>query len=1026
MKYLVSLLAILLSTSLMGQLKTPYTSTNSGSIAQKNIQIDQPVFKSLTSQKPESSVSIQTMTAEALASITVARGSLALSGAYSLKSGQRAEDAAVHLLRSHTETIADRADVDFKLVSSQKDKLGMTHLRYALTHKGIEILNKEVIVHLDKDQYFINGGTVQNLGSVSTTPAISIDGSLKLSKAELGEITPIPQGMHIFEQMQDKSKLVIYTDEKMEAKLAYHHMVFKNLAERWEVIVDATTGEILRKNLAMCRFHNHHGHAHGHHKCSHNHGPTVVEKTEAVLEGPVVSNAKDLFGNTVKLNTYQSSGQYFMIDAARTMYDNANSSMPNSPVGSVWTIDAQNNNPRGSNFKYDHVRSGDINFSGENTAVSAHYNGGLAYEYFKNTHGRESINGSGGNIISFVNVADQNGNSMGNAFWNGVALFYGNGDNAFRPLARGLDVAGHEMAHGVIQSTANLTYYGESGALNESFADIFGVMIDRDDWQVGEDVVRTNAFPSGALRSMSDPHNGASTGQYNKGWQPRVYSERYTGSEDNAGVHINSGIPNYVFYLFATSNGVGKAKAEQVYYRALTKYLTKSSNFADARVAVVKAANDLYGSDVAAKATQAFDKAQIPGGSSGGGTDGGGYQNDVEVNPGSDLILFTTDNGQNLYVATPSGELIFNPLIEGSVKSVPSITDDGTEVVYVNNEKHLMYVKIDWQNKTAEQAALNKTVEWRTAAFSKDGLRIAAVTEALKPEIFVYDFTLQEGKTFTLSNPTYTEGFETGDVQYSDAMQFDFSGEQIMYDALNRIQGNNSTVEYWDIGFIKVFDNNRKKFEADGRISKLFNNLEQGVSIGNPVFSKNSPYIIAFDYIKNSDFKLLGANIETNTVRSIFDSDKEAPSYPSYATKDNTVIFNYNQNNKGIIGGINLSDNKIEGSGNAGIVLSFEQTGVKWGQWFSNGKRDVVSSDNPIADAVRIFPIPVAQTLTVQSTLEGDVSYTLTTMDGKLVHSGDLVYGNNHIDVASYHTGMYILTLKNAETSYSRLVVISK
>ena len=149
---------------------------------------------------------------------------------------------------------------------------------------------------------------------------------------------------------------------------------------------------------------------------------------------------------------------------------------------------------------------------------------------------------------------------MGNAFWNGQAIFYGNGDAAFGALAKGLDVAGHEMSHGVIQSTANMEYQGESGALNESFADVFGAMIDRDNWLIGEDIVKKSAFPSGALRNMSDPHNGARTNDFNSGWQPRHYDERYKGTEDNGGVHINSGIPNYAFYKFATS--VGKDKAE--------------------------------------------------------------------------------------------------------------------------------------------------------------------------------------------------------------------------------------------------------------------------------------------------------------------------------------------------------------------------------------------------------------------------------------------------------------------------------
>ncbi len=102
---------------------------------------------------------------------------------------------------------------------------------------------------------------------------------------------------------------------------------------------------------------------------------------------------------------------------------------------------------------------------------------------------------------------------MDNAFWNGVFMAYGDGNVAFKPLAQALDVAAHEMTHGVIQHTVNLEYRGESGALNESFADVFAAMVDRDDWQLGEDVIKSlGLFPSGALRDMAHPHNGVSRG----------------------------------------------------------------------------------------------------------------------------------------------------------------------------------------------------------------------------------------------------------------------------------------------------------------------------------------------------------------------------------------------------------------------------------------------------------------------------------------------------------------------------------
>ena len=196
--------------------------------------------------------------------------------------------------------------------------------------------------------------------------------------------------------------------------------------------------------------------------------------------------------------------------------------------------------PSNNNATYSQVFSNNNAWGGAPEGVSAHYNAGQSYEYFLTVHGRNSINGAGESIVSVVNVADENGNSLGNAFYNGLAIWYGNGDNTFFPLGRALDVAGHELTHGVVENSANLIYQNESGAMNESFSDIFGAMIDREDWLIGEDVVRPGVFPGGALRSLEDPHNGASFGDLGRGWQPKHTNERFTGSEDNGGVHINS------------------------------------------------------------------------------------------------------------------------------------------------------------------------------------------------------------------------------------------------------------------------------------------------------------------------------------------------------------------------------------------------------------------------------------------------------------------------------------------------------
>lgn len=145
-------------------------------------------------------------------------------------------------------------------------------------------------------------------------------------------------------------------------------------------------------------------------------------------------------------------------------------------------------------------------------------------------------------------MSESNGSAMDNAYWNGQAMYYGNGDVAFKPLAGAIDVAGHEMTHGVVEKTANLEYKSQSGAMNESMADIFGSMIEGLNWKIGEDVVRTAYFTTGALRDMSNPHNGGNNSNDN-GWQPAAMQEYVSGSSDNGGVHINSGIPNHAYYL---------------------------------------------------------------------------------------------------------------------------------------------------------------------------------------------------------------------------------------------------------------------------------------------------------------------------------------------------------------------------------------------------------------------------------------------------------------------------------------------
>jgi Zn-dependent metalloprotease len=891
---------------------------------------------------------------------------------------------------------------EFNVLSTHNDELGMTHVKLQQKIKNVAVYGAQIIIHGTYQTFdFLNGSYYPTIEMSTVTPSFSEDVALQHCMSDLGEIKKYDYEKDpVFKDLKTTNELVIYPHEG-SFYLAYHISTYKNLVERWEYFIDAHSGQVINKFQSICKFHNH----------KHGAGESCSHAETLLLDGKATATALDLFNVNRQINTYQVGNKYYLIDGSRDIFSSSAAQLPNDPEGVIWTIDAFNTSPQNDNFSYDHVTSSNNTWNNK-AGVSAHYNGGKAFEYFRNIHNRQSINGSGGNIVSLINVADEDGNSMGNAFWNGAAMFYGNGDVAFQPLARGLDVAGHEMTHGVIQSTANLEYEGESGALNESFADVFGAMIDRDDWKIGEDVVKTSFFPSGALRDLENPHNGASTNNFDKGWQPRHYNERYQGTEDNGGVHINSGIPNFAFFKFATA--VGKDKAEKVFYRALSTYLTKSSKFVDCRVAVIKATTDLYGTTEINAAKKAFDEVGILG------TDGGDYEVDNQTNPGQEFVLTTGGNNDGLFIYNTSGQSL-GQISTNTVLSKPSISDNGSEIVFVGDDNKLYYIYIDWSKNPAtfEESAIGSDPIWRNTIISKDGSKIAALTTEENNEIIVFHFGASTTRNdFELYNPTYTQGVSTGDVNYADAMEFDITGEYIMYDAENELKSNTSgSITYWDISFIKVWNNASNSFSL-GTVEKLYASLPNEVSIGNPTFSKNSPYIIAFDYIdENGDVSVLGGNIETGDVGLIFENN--ALGYPNFSSKDDRIVFDNEGSTSFNLGIVNLQANKIEPTTAPATIFT---TNKRWAVWFSNGQRSLSSSEdiiNPASQNLSLLSNPVSNLLQVQiKNLDNTkVDFQIIDISGKVyLNENHQIIGPNDIidiSVASLPSGTYFLKADN-------------
>jgi Zn-dependent metalloprotease len=236
------------------------------------------------------------------------------------------------------------------------------------------------------------------------------------------------------------------------------------------------------------------------------------------------------------------------------------------------------------------------------TAVNEAYDGaGATYDLFKEVFGRNSIDNRGMQLDSTVHYAE----NYDNAFWDGRQMVYGDGDGKiFERFTKAVDVITHELSHGVTQYEANLIYQEQSGALNESFSDVFGSLVkqrllgqrvEQANWLVGEGLFKPGV-KGVAIRSMKAPGTAYDDPVLGKDPQPGHMKDYNDTWFDNGGVHINSGIPNHAFYLVAIEiGGYAWEKAGLIWYVALRDRIRRRANFKRAAKATFRVAGELFG-----------------------------------------------------------------------------------------------------------------------------------------------------------------------------------------------------------------------------------------------------------------------------------------------------------------------------------------------------------------------------------------------------------------------------------------------
>src|SRR6478672_1600900 len=400
-----------------------------------------------------------------------------------------------------TEQLGLQQNQAFISTKTEVDQLGYTHEKFQLVHEGIKVEYASYILHSKNGKLKSMNGDFYHMDDVKTTPLISSATAFNKAISHIGATEYLwqnPEEAALMKYEQPKGELVFLpsmseqgverTSDKV--RLAYKFDIYATAPlSRGDIFIDAETGEVLYYNATI----KHLGEfAHG------SHNDTIVEEqqnnnTSFTL---VPTAAATRYSGTQTIQTLFQAGTYTLFDYTRGIsLETFNLNKTSNYSTATKFTDADNN---WTAAEYNNTNK-------DNAALDAHWGAEKTFDYFLSTFGRNSYNNTGGPIVSFVHFSS----AYNNAYWNGAVMTYGDGSGTMFDALTALDVAAHEIGHAVCETTANLVYQKESGAMNEGFSDIWGACVEffaaptKSTWLLGEDIERRVGRP--ALRSMSDP-----------------------------------------------------------------------------------------------------------------------------------------------------------------------------------------------------------------------------------------------------------------------------------------------------------------------------------------------------------------------------------------------------------------------------------------------------------------------------------------------------------------------------------------
>jgi len=732
--------------------------------------------------------------------------------------------------------LLNQPDDELRLNHRETDKLGRTVLRFSQFYRGLEVWPGEIGVHSDAAGAIdlVHTTTVPTPEGIDTTPRLTAEQATQRAR------TSVPGGLS---STNTEPKLLIYAPLDQPAKLAWKLELTFGLDQHWQVVVDAQTGNNLKAvNMCMC--------------------------------ANVAGSGVDLLGVTRPLNVDQQGSLYFMRNLSKLMFNAATTN------GLIEVIDARND----TNLVYDVVSTTPNSWTNAD-AVSAAFNFSQVYDYFFQRHGRNSFDGNGSSLRAIVRIG-----GLANAFWRTDHKLMGFGDVDRYPGA--LDVTGHEVSHGVINSIgANpiLDYENESGALNESFSDIFGEMIEArsngglPDWLIGAVLDQT-------LRNMSNPPaipTGAGFAY------PKRMSEliaptdsRLNGfrDRDKGGVHINSGIVNRAYYLIASglSGSLGIPDSEAIFYRCLTTKFLPQSQFIDARLGCIASAEELFGvgSRQALKVAEGFDAIELFGAPA---KVDQSPTNLPAVNAPDSALWIYYDTTISRYSLARRETALSDPTngvkLIGNIKlSRPSVTGNGSVVAYVTAGNSLALL-----NTSGGTPNLYAVGQVHSAAFSPLANYAAIVLRSNglpTSQVLLLDFVNSLSATVNLKTPVF-DSSPISNISYADSLTFSPDGSQLVFDALSTsTDPDGRTFSAWSIYALDMASLDIKVLIPP--------NAE--LQSGNPCFSKTSSRFILFETVYGSSSVPIVADLERGTLGAIAAIPGRV-GYPCFTGDDSAIIY---------------------------------------------------------------------------------------------------------------------------------------